>query len=290
MSGTAKLRSDFARLRAASGETRSPDRLAAHYALEVSLAGRLKASRPGERAQTYAAVYEALFAGVPDHPQHAPRTDLRRSRLLQQAAFLRRYLHAQSTYVEIGCGDAALAKLIAPSVRSAIGVDVTAALVDGDAPPAGFSFVRTDGVALDLPDGTADVAYSNQLMEHLHPDDAGAQLAEVLRILKPGGQYICTTPNRLTGPHDISRYFSHEPQGFHLREYTHSSLAKLFRAAGFRAVSPVILVKGRACAPPLGAVAAVEWGLERLPAKLLAAVMGRSAAVNLAGVTLVGWK
>ena len=289
MSG-AKLRSDFARLRAASGELRSPDRLAAHYTLEVSLADRLRASGPGERAQVYTAVYEALFAGVPDHPQHAARTDLRRARLLQQAAFLRRYLHAGSVYVEIGCGDAALAKLIAPSVGSAIGVDVTPALVGDDAPPPGFSFVRTDGVALGIADGTADVAYSNQLMEHLHPDDAGAQLAEVLRILKPGGRYVCTTPNRLTGPHDISRYFSYEPQGFHLREYTHASLARLFRAAGFRAISPVVMLKGRACAPPLAAIAAVEWGLERLPATLLAAVMGRSLAVNLAGVTLVGRK
>jgi predicted SAM-dependent methyltransferase len=34
---------------------------------------------------------------------------------------------------------------------------------------------------------SVDLAYSNQLMEHLHPDDASEQLANVYRALKPGG-------------------------------------------------------------------------------------------------------
>ncbi len=290
MSGAVKFRSDFTRLRAASGETRSPERLAAHYALEVSLANRLKASAPGVRVQVYTAVYETLFANLPDHPQHAARTELRQVRLLQQAAFLRRYLHAQSDYVEIGCGDAALTKMIAPWVRSAIGVDVTAALVEGSAPLARFSFVQTSGTDLDIPSGTADVVYSNQLMEHIHPEDAGAQLTEILRILKPGGCYVCTTPNRLTGPHDISRYFGYEPRGFHLREYTYASLASLFLAAGFRSASPVVFLKGRPYAPPLAAVRAVERGLELLPMRLRASVASHSAVINIAGATVIGHK
>jgi hypothetical protein len=30
---------------------------------------------------------------------------------------------------------------------------------------------------------------------------------EINRILKPGGQYLCATPSRVTGPHDISVFF-----------------------------------------------------------------------------------
>jgi SAM-dependent methyltransferase len=284
-----QFRRDFERLLAMSGEQRSPDRLAAHYILEVELANRLKASTYSERAQVYTAVYESLFANLPDHPQHAARENLRKERLLQQAAFLKPYLKANSVYVELGCGDAALTKLIAPTVRSAIGVDVTPVLV-GEAAPPGFSFVRTDGTELAIPSGTVNLVYSNQLLEHLHPDDVDRHLKEILRILAPGGQYICTTPNRLTGPHDISRYFSYEPQGFHLREYTYTLLNETFRAAGFRSTTPVFFLKGRAYAPPMALVAAVEQCVMRLPKGPRAALTSRARVINLAGATVIGTK
>jgi SAM-dependent methyltransferase len=73
-------------------------------------------------------------------------------------------------------------------------------------------------------------------MEHLHPDDALLQLTNVYRALAPGGVYICLTPNRLTGPHDISCYFDTVATGFHLKEYTASELIPLFRHVGFRSV------------------------------------------------------
>jgi SAM-dependent methyltransferase len=40
-------------------------------------------------------------------------------------------------------------------------------------------------------------------MEHLHVEDAEAQLQEIHRVLRPGGHYVCTTPSVITGPHDI---------------------------------------------------------------------------------------
>jgi hypothetical protein len=56
------------------------------------------------------------------------------------------------------------------------------------------------------------------------------------RILRPGGHYLVVTPNRIYGPHDVSRYFADEAQGLHLREYTHADLARLLRRAGFQGV------------------------------------------------------
>ncbi len=35
-----------------------------------------------------------------------------------------------------------------------------------------------------------DLVISNQLMEHLHPDDAYDQLREVYRVLRDGGRYV----------------------------------------------------------------------------------------------------
>jgi hypothetical protein len=81
-----------------------------------------------------------------------------------------------------------------------------------------------------------DLAYSNQVIEHLHPDDAAEQLSNILAVLKQGGRYICITPSRLDGPHDVSRFFDDTATCFHLKEYTHSELRNLFLRVGFQRV------------------------------------------------------
>ena len=73
-------------------------------------------------------------------------------------------------------------------------------------------------------------------MEHLHPDDAIVQLTNIKNALTNGGKYICITPNRINGPHDISRYFDKEASGFHLKEYTFTDLNKIFKNIGFSTV------------------------------------------------------
>ena len=70
-------------------------------------------------------------------------------------------------------------------------------------------------------------------MEHLHPEDAFEQLRNIIRALAPGGRYVCITPNRLNGPHDVSSHLDREATGFHIKVYTVTELARLFRAAGF---------------------------------------------------------
>jgi len=60
--------------------------------------------------------------------------------------------------------------------------------------PANFTLIISDGCSIPAQRNSVDVAYSNQLMEHLHPDDALEQVHNVLDVLKPGGVYICITP------------------------------------------------------------------------------------------------
>ena len=290
MTAATPLRHDAERLRAMNREVRPPDRLRAHYEIERELAARLRTSRREERGSLYGEVYDELFTRLPDHPQHKADPEKRRRNTAMQAAFLRPMLSPDAVFVEVGCGDGAVTQAVAAHVREAVGIDVTSALVDHAGAPANFRFMRTDGTILALADGVADLVYSNQLMEHLHPDDARQQLGEIIRVLRPGGRYVCSTPNRLTGPHDISCYFGHEPRGFHLREYDHASLAAMFRDAGFRSTRAVVSVKGRRMDLPVGAVSLVERLLAGLPRGMQIRVAGLGPVRNMAGVLLIGQK
>jgi SAM-dependent methyltransferase len=228
-------------------DARTPDRVRAHYEVEVELADRLREAPPEARRRLYGRVYNELFARVPDHPQLTRRVDP-----AQQAAYARRqvelirqFLPDQGTYLEIGAGDCATVRGVAGFAGTATAVEVSSEIVPDDL-PANVKVAISDGVSVPIPPGSADLIYSNQLMEHLHPDDALEQLRNIALALKPGGKYLCITPNRLTGPHDISAVFDDEPRGFHLREYTYGELASLLKGVGFRRTRVVEPLHGRA--------------------------------------------
>jgi hypothetical protein len=82
-------------------------------------------------------------------------------------------------------------------------------------------------------------------MEHLHAEDAIEQLQNIYTALAPGGSHICVTPNKWTGPHDISRYFDDEATGFHMRQYTASELHSLFIEVGFSKIRLCVGGKGK---------------------------------------------
>lgn len=104
-------------------------------------------------------------------------------------------------------------------------------------------------------------------MEHLHPDDAQSQLRSVWDALAPGGVYICITPNRLYGPHDVSRYFDQVATGLHLREYSVTEVINMFKRSGF---SDTLIYSFTPRIPrfrvPRLAVMTVEKTLDALPA------------------------
>ena len=122
---------------------------------------------------------------------------------------------------------------VAKAFKKVIALEVSDEIVSNIDFPKNASCVIFDGFNIPLNENSADVAYSNQLMEHLHPEDAEEQLMSIYKILKPGGTYTCITPNRLTGPHDISRFYTSELVGFHLKEYSATDLKNVFKKVGF---------------------------------------------------------
>jgi SAM-dependent methyltransferase len=157
---------------------------------------------------------------------------------------LRRFLRSDMTFLEVGAGDCRLSVAVSALVRKVVAVDVTAELVDLGKLPPNVVFHLSDGTSIPVPRASIDFVFSNQLMEHVHPDDAVEQLDNIAAALKPGGLYYCLTPNKLTGPHDVSGYFDDEPSGFHLKEYSFPELCEMFKRAGFRSVSFVVAGRG----------------------------------------------
>jgi SAM-dependent methyltransferase len=201
-----KLKPDHVAIQRRRKDTRPPERLIAHYELERRLADRLRVACRDERSRLYTEVYSELFDSLPDHPQKTA-VDSRADRIAKQVRLLKPRIRRGDVYLEIGCGDALLPFALSGFAREVLGLDVTDALVDFAAAPTNFRFLKTDGVEIPLAENSVDLAHSDQLMEHLHVEDAEAQLREIHRVLRPGGRYVCKTPSSVTGPHDISVFF-----------------------------------------------------------------------------------
>jgi len=249
---------------------RTPQEIRNHYLAEKELATQLRLSTAAERGALYVTVYEELFRRVPNHPiLFRTVTQEQREKVIRwQLQFLRRFLKPTYSFLEIGAGDCALALAVAKVVEKVLAIDVSAKLIESVKPPHNFELRLSDGSSIDVPENTVDVAYSNQLMEHLHPDDALRQVREVYRVLKPGGVYVCVTPNRLGGPYDISRYFDTVATGLHLKEYTVTEASDLFRSVGFARIRAYIGARGLYLRPPLSVVRAFETILESLPPRV----------------------
>jgi len=256
---------------------RSPEQVREHYEIEKELAARLRGGSADERKRLYREVYDEIYRRVPHHPILSRKVSPaeRQITVREQVKFLTRFIGKDTTYLEIGAGDCALTFEVAKHVRKAIAVEVSAEIAASDRCPPNFELVLSDGTSIPIPLGSVDVAYSNQLMEHLHPEDARAQLINLNRALKPGGIYLCETPNRLTGPHDISRGFDTVATGFHLHEYTNVELFDLFRSCGFEPLLIYNSIRGHTFRIPTQPLLAAErWLLRQSPERARALLRG----------------
>jgi SAM-dependent methyltransferase len=236
-------------------------------------------------------MYTELFRLVPDHPRLLAQKNERHERdvgIGWDMAQLRHFLRPGCTFLEIGAGDCELSARVAREAGRVYAVDI--ADQAREKLPANVALVLSDGRSIPVPEGSVDVAFSDQLMEHLHPEDAMVQLANIHRALKRGGVYVCITPNRLYGPSDISAYFDDEARGFHLREYSVRELRRILRGAGFGAVQVFVGARGFFVRSPAWIVEGAELLLEALPVRLRRLVADNKLMRALLGVRVAAIK
>jgi SAM-dependent methyltransferase len=115
-------------------------------------------------------------------------------------------------------------------VRNTIGAMVDAGEVQKD-DEAGA--VQGNALSLPFADGSFDRVIASEVLEHI-PDDEGA-MAELSRVLRPGGTMAVTVPRY--GPEMVNWALSHEYHdvpGGHVRIYRRSALLERLKGAGLR--------------------------------------------------------
>lgn len=104
----------------------------------------------------------------------------------------------------------------------------------GEAPKsAKAQVVVGDALALPYPDGTFDAVIASEILEHVPDDDAA--IAELIRVLRPGGTLAVTVPRWL--PERICWLLSdeyHANEGGHIRIYRADELRTKLVVGGLR--------------------------------------------------------
>jgi SAM-dependent methyltransferase len=134
------------------------------------------------------------------------------------------------TVLEVGCGEGYGTALLARSARHIVGIDYDAlAAPHAAATYPQARFVRANLAALPVPSESVDIVVTLQVIEHVW--NHGEFVRECLRVLRPGGLLLVTTPNRLT----FSPGLESPINPFHTKEFTATELVELLTANGFLA-------------------------------------------------------
>ena len=135
---------------------------------------------------------------------------------------------AGCTVLEVGCGEGYGTDLFARSARQVIGIDYDAlTIAHAHASYRAPSFVRANLAALPVASEGVDVVATLQVVEHVW--DHAEFVGECLRVLRPGGRLMMTTPNRLT----FSPGLDTPINPFHTKEFTATELTGLLAVQGF---------------------------------------------------------
>lgn len=225
----------MAKLKLKLPENRTYYQILNHYEIEKKISASLKESSREGRKIKYKTMYDELFSSVPDHPRLLKRKDVRDVEMnnVDKWEFFKKFIFRECDVVEFAAGDCGFSYYISSRCKNITGVDISDQREKSNSKISNFQLIIYDGIDLNIKDCTADCCISDQLIEHIHPKDLSVHLTHAYNILKYGGVYVLRTPHKFAGPHDISKFFSDVPEGFHLHEYSFNELVTILKRQGF---------------------------------------------------------
>ncbi len=236
------------------------DRRKAQYELEKILRLRILNSAPEDRSAVTSLAYQELFEKFPDHSVFSETEAGRRRRGEQGAAMIRPLANKGQRILEVGCGRGDVLLELAKTGHDCFGIEPSRHMIKFCERLPGVTLLHGTADHLDFPDESFEIVFSQQVIEHLHPDDVPNHFAEVLRVLKPGGLLAIETPNRRTGPQDISSGFAKVAEGLHLKEWSVRELIEQYRKTGF------VRLRGLLSPPFLARRSATIYRFSQVPA------------------------
>jgi len=241
-----------------------------HYLVEKALAEKLKKANREERKLIYATMYDELFSKVPDHTRLTRRDSEEQTLASNKTKFslVKNFINKSTVFAEFAPGDCKFAMEVAKQVKHVYAMDISNQFNSADILPDNFTMIVFDGYNIeDIKENSIDIIFSDQLIEHIHPEDTEHHFKLAYNLLKKGGKYIFRTPQYHSGPHDISGYFSDEPEGFHLKEWTYIEIKQLLRDLNYSRLSSYWYGKGIRVAMPYLYFETTEKILDLLPKK-----------------------
>jgi 2-polyprenyl-3-methyl-5-hydroxy-6-metoxy-1,4-benzoquinol methylase len=204
----------------------------AHFILEKELANELRNSSASDRKVLYQKLYNKLFSTFPEIATNLDSSE--GDRIAWQMKLIKHLYDKEKIFLEIGAGDCLLSKQLARQFKKIVAYEVASSIPFIENKPDNLEIRIFNGVDMNEESGSVDIIYSNQVFEHLHPEDVPPILSAYHTFLK--GKIVVITPHRLTGPHDISRYFTDDAEGFHMKEYTYKEMKSVLKAGGFKRI------------------------------------------------------
>jgi 2-polyprenyl-3-methyl-5-hydroxy-6-metoxy-1,4-benzoquinol methylase len=119
------------------------------------------------------------------------------------------------TLVDLGCGGGRLWDFVRDRFARYVGVD--AVRYDGFPPDGEFHRLDLDRGQAPLPDGVGDVVAAVETVEHLENPRAFAR--ELVRLCRPGGWVVITTPNQLSLLSKLTLVVKNEFNAFRATNY-----------------------------------------------------------------------
>lgn len=210
----------------------STSRRAAQFELERLLRKRIISSSKEDREAVIAQAYNELYESFPDHSMLTKTEASARHDGRMKARLIIPLLKRENKILEIGCGTGDVIMVLADQGYICTGVEISRYMLNL-CEKRGLNVIRGTADHVDYPEGSFDVIFSQEVLEHLHPEDAPKHFLEAFRLLRPNGVLAVETPNCRTGPQDVSRGFTRVAEGLHLKEWCVRELIQLFKDAGF---------------------------------------------------------